>query len=79
MYTSSWCPFCIRAKQLLDAKGLSYEEISVDGQPQKRAEMMQISGRHTVPQIWVNDHHVGGCDELYQMEHNGQLDKLIKN
>ncbi len=77
IYTSAWCPFCIQAKHLLDSKGISYTEISVDGQPQLRNQMMQKSGRHTVPQIWINDTHVGGCDDLFMLERSNQLDGLL--
>ncbi len=77
IYSSDWCPYCVRAKMLLDQKGVQYEEISVDNQPKKRAEMMQISGQRTVPQIFIGDTHIGGCDDLYAMERSGQLDKLL--
>lgn len=78
LYTTRYCPFCIRAKQLLDRKNLPYQEISVDGDPDKRAEMTQLANSRTVPQIWINDTHVGGCDELYQMERQQKLDDLIR-
>lgn len=78
LYTTRWCGFCARAKALLEHKGARYHEIPVDNEPEKRQEMMQLSGRHTVPQIWVGDVHVGGCDELYALEHSGQLDQLLK-
>jgi glutaredoxin 3 len=78
MYSSAWCPFCIQAKRLLDSKGADYEEILVDGDPKKRAKMMQESGRHTVPQIWINDLHIGGCDDLFSLERSAKLDSLIK-
>ncbi|WP_127556121.1 glutaredoxin 3 [Saccharospirillum alexandrii] len=77
LYTTAWCPFCVRAKQLLDHKGSAYREISVDGQPELRQEMMQRSGQRTVPQIWVGEHHIGGCDELYALERAGRLDALL--
>ena len=77
MYTSAWCPFCIQAKRLLDSKGIAYTEIPVDAQPATRAQMMQESGRHTVPQIWINDQHVGGCDDLFALERDDQLDRLL--
>ena len=78
LYTTRWCGFCARAKALLEHKGARYTEIPVDNEPEKRQEMMQLSGRYTVPQIWVGDVHVGGCDELYALEHSGQLDQLLK-
>jgi glutaredoxin 3 len=77
LYTTTWCPFCIRAKQLLDQKETTYHEIKVDGEPELRQKMMQLSGKHTVPQIWVGEHHVGGCDELFALERSGQLDTLL--
>ena len=78
MYSSAWCPFCIQAKRLLDSKGAVYEEILVDGDPKKRSQMMQESGRHTVPQIWINDLHIGGCDDLFSLERSAKLDSLIE-
>ncbi|MDX1474061.1 MAG: glutaredoxin 3 [Reinekea sp.] len=77
MYSSAWCPFCIQAKRLLDSKGVDYEEILVDGNSSLRSKMMQESGRHTVPQIWINDFHVGGCDDLFSLERAKKLDKLL--
>lgn len=78
LYTTQWCPFCIRAKQLLEHKGTAYHEIGVDGRPELRQEMMRESGRFTVPQIWIGDRHIGGCDELYALERAGQLDALLR-
>ncbi|MCP8467373.1 glutaredoxin 3 [Pseudomonas sp. ZM23] len=77
IYTSAWCPYCIRAKALLDRKGVAYEEISVDGKPGIRAEMIDKAGRTSVPQIWIGDTHVGGCDDLYALERAGKLDTLL--
>jgi glutaredoxin 3 len=78
IYTSSYCPYCISAKRLLDKKGVTYEEISVDGQSAVRAEMTaKAGGRYTVPQIWIGNRHVGGCDELYELEDAGRLDPLL--
>lgn len=77
MYSTKFCPFCMRARYLLDQKGWGFEEISVDRDQEKRIEMMQKSGRHTVPQIWIGDTHVGGCDELLSLERSGQLDTLV--
>lgn len=77
LYTTRWCPFCIRAKQLLSDKGYSFEEISVDNDPAKRQEMTEKAGATSVPQIWINQQHIGGCDELYKLERNGQLDSLL--
>ncbi|MCB1644939.1 MAG: glutaredoxin 3 [Pseudomonadales bacterium] len=77
MYTTRFCPFCIRAKALLDSKGVPYRDIAVDSQPELRREMMEKSGRHTVPQIWIGDQHVGGCDELMSLERRGLLDQAL--
>ena len=63
---------------LLEHKSLAYDEIPVDGDRARRAEMERLSGRHTVPQIWINQYHVGGCDELFALEANGELDPLIQ-
>ena len=80
MYSSNYCPFCIRAKQLLESKGLTFEEIIVDGQPQLRADMTRLAGgRTSVPQIWIGQTYVGGCDELLTLERSGQLDPLLAN
>ena len=78
IYTTAWCPFCIRAKSLLDRKGVSYEEIPVDGKPALRSEMASKAGRTSVPQIWIGDEHVGGCDELHSLERAGRLDALLQ-
>jgi glutaredoxin 3 len=78
MYTTQYCPYCIQAKQLLKSKRLDFDEIKVDGKPQLRLEMMELSGQRTVPQIWVGSHHVGGCDELWALERQGKLDGLIE-
>tara|TARA_R110002020_G_scaffold131110_1_gene293202 strand:+ start:12849 stop:13106 length:258 start_codon:yes stop_codon:yes gene_type:complete len=78
IYSSNYCPFCIRAKRLLAAKGVDYKEISVDGQPKVRAEMTRLAGgRTSVPQIWIGDTHVGGCDELMTLERSGKLAKML--
>ncbi len=77
IYSSNYCPFCIRAKQLLDRKQVQYQEIIVDGQPALRAEMTRLAGRTSVPQIWIKGTHVGGCDDLMLLERSGRLDKLL--
>lgn len=77
MYSSNWCPFCIRAKTLLKNKNIDFEEIHVDGKPDVRAAMAKKAGRTSVPQIWIDDYHVGGCDELFALERAGKLDGLI--
>jgi glutaredoxin 3 len=79
MYSTSYCPYCMRAKQLLDSKGVSYQEIRVDEEPEKREEMMNKSGKRTVPQIFINEQSIGGCDDLYALESRGQLDQLLKD
>lgn len=78
MYTTAVCPFCIRAKQLLTARGVSaIEEIRVDLQPELREQMMQKTQRRTVPQIYIGDTHVGGCDDLYALDAAGKLIPLL--
>jgi glutaredoxin 3 len=78
MYTTAVCPFCIRAKQFLLAKGVEIiDEIRVDMQPQERMRMMQITGRRTVPQIFIGDTHVGGCDDLMALDRRGGLVPLL--
>jgi len=78
MYTTAVCPYCIRAKQVLRAKGVEQiEEVRVDLDPQQRQHMMQITGRRTVPQIFIGDTHVGGCDDLVALEQRGGLDQLL--
>jgi glutaredoxin 3 len=77
VYSSNWCPFCIRAKSLLNKKGVAFEEINVDGKRELRQEMARKAGRTSVPQIWIGDTHVGGCDELHALERRGDLDALL--
>ena len=79
MYLTATCPFCQSAERLLEQKGVTdIEKVRVDLQPARRAEMMKKSGRRTVPQIWIGERHVGGCDDLYALEHEGRLDPLLK-
>jgi glutaredoxin 3 len=79
MYLTAACPFCQSAERLLADKGVSdIEKIRVDLQPARRAEMTHKSGRRTVPQIWIGERHVGGCDDLYALEREGKLDPLLK-
>jgi glutaredoxin 3 len=78
MYCTATCPFCRSAERLLLEKGARIEKIRVDLQPERRAEMMQRSGRRTVPQIWIGERHVGGCDDLYALDAEGQLDPLLQ-
>ena len=77
IYSSDYCPFCVRAKQLLSAKNIGFNEIRVDGERELRQEMMEKSGRHTVPQIWIGEQHIGGCDDLYALEREQKLDALL--
>lgn len=77
IYSSQFCPYCTRAKMLLDQKGVEYEEIRVDLDMDKRREMMQLSGRTSVPQIFINDDHIGGCDDLYHLDAQGGLDPKL--
>jgi glutaredoxin 3 len=78
MYTTAVCPYCIRAKQILKAKGVhALEEIRVDMQPAERMKMMEITGRRTVPQIFIGETHVGGCDDLMALDRSGGLDPLL--
>ena len=80
MYTTAVCPFCIRAKQLLNAKGVSdIEEIRIDIDAQARAYMMEVTGRRTVPQIFIGDTHVGGCDDLVALDAKGGLVTLLQS
>ncbi|ANC00701.1 MULTISPECIES: glutaredoxin 3 [Pseudomonas] len=78
VYSSDYCPYCMRAKQLLASKQVAFEEIRVDGKPQLRAEMAQKAGRTSVPQIWIGSTHVGGCDDLFALERSGKLDALLE-
>ena len=78
IYTKFLCPYCSRAKKLLDSKGASYEEYEITMSAEKRTEMLQRSnGRHTVPQIFIDDRHIGGSDDLAELDRNGQLDPLL--
>jgi len=78
MYATAACPFCQSAERLLLAKGVAIETIRVDLKPELRAEMTKRSGRHTVPQIWIGERHVGGCDDLYALDRQGELDTLLE-
>ena len=78
LYTTRFCPYCIRARALLDQKGVAYEEIAVDDDPVLRREMMTRSGRTTVPQIWIGEHHIGGCDDLMLLERQGRLNEFLE-
>jgi glutaredoxin 3 len=78
IYTSDWCPYCRRAKELLTRKNLAFSEINVEDQPQFREQMISRSHRHTVPQIFIGDRHVGGCDDLFELDRSGELDRLMQ-
>ena len=79
MYTTAVCPYCVRAKQILKAKGVEQiEEIRIDTSPEQRDHMMQITGRRTVPQIFIGDTHVGGCDDLMALDAKGGLVPLLQ-
>ena len=78
MYVTGWCPYCERARQLLKKKGVAFEEIDVDARPEARDEMTARSARHTVPQIFIDDKHVGGSDDLQALDAAGGLDPLLK-
>jgi glutaredoxin 3 len=78
MYSADWCGYCARARRLLDAKGLHYEEIDVDVVPGARAQMQERSGRSTLPQIFIDGAPIGGNDELYALDADGRLDSLLK-
>ncbi len=77
LYTTRFCPYCHAAKQLLQAKGVAYEDIDASSPAVRREMMERAGGRHTVPQIFIGDTHVGGCDELHAMERAGKLDALL--
>ena len=78
IYTKATCPFCVRAKALLNSKGVTFHELPIDGDAAKREEMIQRSGRTTVPQIFIDAQHIGGCDDLYALDSRGGLDPLLR-
>jgi glutaredoxin 3 len=77
IYTTSICPYCVRAKALFDRKGLEYEEINVEDQEERNKMIEKAGGRRTVPQIFIGSVHVGGCDDLYSLEKDGKLDEIL--
>lgn len=78
MYSTRFCPYCVRARMLLEKKGVEFTDIRVDSEPQYREEMMtRAGGRSSVPQIFIDDEHVGGCDDLYALDFEGALDKKL--
>jgi len=79
VYSGDFCPYCVRAKSLLKQRGLDFIEYNVQQDPDKRAEMMKRSnGGRSIPQIFINDQHVGGCDELYALDKKGKLDAWLE-
>ena len=79
MYTSGYCPYCVQAERLLVSKGVTdIEKVRVDTDPARRTEMMEKTGRRTVPQIYIDDFHVGGCDDLHALDRGGKLDPLLQ-
>lgn len=79
IYTWTWCPFCIRAKDLLEKKGVNFTEYCIDGDEMARAKMTErANGRRSLPQIFINNRHIGGCDDLYALEAQGKLDLLLQ-
>ena len=79
IYTKDYCPFCRRAKHLLSVKGIDFEEYDVTHDPAGQQEMMERSGRRAVPQIFINGDHIGGCDDLFALEQQGELDCLLES
>jgi glutaredoxin 3 len=77
VYSKAWCPYCRDAAELLTRKGAEFIQIDVDKEPQRREEMIAKTGRRTVPQIFIGDTHVGGCDDLYALDAKGGLDPLL--
>lgn len=78
IYLSDWCPYCGRAKDLLTRKNVVFNEINVEDDAKFREEMMARSNRRTVPQIFIGDTHVGGCDDLFELDRSGKLDQLLQ-
>jgi len=77
IYSTQFCPYCVRAKSLLKSKGVEFEDIRVDIERERYGEMIRLAGRSSVPQIFIDDDHVGGCDDLYALESKGQLDQKL--
>ncbi len=78
LYTSDWCPYCRRARDLLAQKKVDFSEINVEDDLKFREEMIARSNRRTVPQIFIGDKHVGGCDDLFELDRSGELDRLLQ-
>lgn len=79
MYSASWCPYCARALALLQSKNVQVTVLDVDAQPARRLEMQERTGRRTVPQIYIGDRHIGGCDDLHELDRSGGLDPLLRS
>lgn len=77
IFCTPFCPYCVRAKKLLEQKNVEYEDIRVDQEPERHKEMITRSNRTSVPQIFIDDDHVGGCDELFALEAEGTLDSRL--
>ncbi len=77
IYTTPYCPYCVRAKQLLRNKQATFDEIDVSNDPEQRQALVALTGQRTVPQIFINDQSIGGCDDLFALERAGRLDTLI--
>ena len=78
MYSTRVCPYCIRAERLLNKKGVQVEKILIDNQPEEMTKMIEITGRRTVPQIFIGERHVGGYDDLVDLDLDGELDQLLR-
>lgn len=78
IYTTTYCPYCVRAKALLDRKGVKYQEINAEDQEVREQMVQKSGGRKTVPQIFIGDFHVGGCDDLYELDRQGKLDERLR-
>jgi len=78
LYVTGWCAYCQRARGLLAGKGVAFDEINVEYDEKFREEMIARSGRNTVPQIFIGDKRIGGCDDLFALDHSGELDRLIQ-
>ncbi len=79
MYSTGVCPYCVMAERLLVSKGVAIEKIRIDLDPEKRGEMMQLTGRRTVPQIYIGETHVGGYDDLAALDQAGKLDEMLRS
>ena len=78
IYTTQTCPYCVRAKRLLQRKNVSYQEIDVGRDDEARTQLIETTGRRTVPQVFIGDKHIGGSDDLYALEERGELDRLLQ-